>query len=52
MPETVKIKLSEYARLKERSDWLSCLETAGVDNWEGYDYACDIKNYGEKETEE
>ena len=32
----------ENEKLEERSDWLSCLESAGVDNWEGYDYAVDL----------
>lgn len=29
--------------LEKRNEWLSCLEAAGVDNWEGYDYAIDFK---------
>ena len=28
--------------LKERSAWLSALEAAGVDNWEGIDVAVEI----------
>lgn len=32
----------EIVSLKKRDNWLSCLEAAGVDNWEGYDIACDI----------
>lgn len=32
----------ELEDLKERDQWLSCLEAAGVDNWEGYDYAKDL----------
>lgn len=42
--ETVTITKKEYERLLEDSDWLSCLEQAGVDNWDGWDYAIDIKN--------
>ncbi|WTW93671.1 hypothetical protein OG216_09900 [Streptomycetaceae bacterium NBC_01309] len=34
---------AENAELQERSDWLTCLEHAGVDNWIGYDTACEIK---------
>ena len=28
----------------EDSEWLSCLEQAGVDNWEGYNIAVDIRD--------
>jgi hypothetical protein len=28
--------------LEKRDKWLSCLEAAGVDNWEGYDIAIDM----------
>ena len=31
-------------KLQERDNWLNCLEAAGVDNWEGYDIAQDIRN--------
>lgn len=27
----------------EDSDWLNCLEIAGVDNWSGYDHAREIQ---------
>ena len=27
---------------EKRLLWLDCLEEAGVDNWEGMDYACDL----------
>ena len=30
---------SEYESLKDRDFKLECLENAGVDNWEGYDFA-------------
>lgn len=30
--------------LLERDKWLSCLEQAGVDNWEGYGIAIDIQD--------
>ncbi len=30
--------------LDERERWLICLEAAGVDNWEGYDFAADMYN--------
>ena len=31
-------------KLQDRDDWLCCLESAGVDNWEGYDVAQDIRD--------
>ena len=30
--------------LDKREQWLICLEAAGVDNWEGYDYAAEMYN--------
>lgn len=30
--------------LQKRVDWLNCLECAGVDNWNGWEYALDIYN--------
>lgn len=45
--ETVTIKKSEYERLLKDSDWLSCLEAAGVDNWEGMEEAIRIRNEDE-----
>ena len=40
--ETVTISKKEYESLKEDSRWLSCLEDAGVDNWDGIDYASEL----------
>ena len=40
--ETVTIPLVEYEQLLKESEWLSCLEAAGVDNWIGFDDARDI----------
>lgn len=39
--ETVTITKKEYEELLESQRWLNCLENAGVDNWSGYDYACE-----------
>lgn len=36
---TVTISLEEYEALKAESEFLNALEAAGVDNWDGYDYA-------------
>lgn len=38
------IPKSEYARLLERDEWLSFLEAAGVDNWEGYSETYDLRD--------
>lgn len=37
--ETVTIPKFEHMMLKDSDLLLSCLENAGVDNWEGYHYA-------------
>ena len=42
MNETVTITKSEYKQLLKDSNWLSALEQAGVDNWEGIDEAIRI----------
>lgn len=40
--EMVTIPLSKYLRLIECQKTLYALNAAGVDNWEGYDFAMDI----------
>lgn len=40
--ETVTITKEEYDDLLETKCWADALEAAGVDNWEGYDYAMEI----------
>lgn len=40
--ETVTIPVREYNALKRKIAWLNCLENAGVDNWNGIDYAYEI----------
>jgi len=42
MVETVTIPKGEYYRLLEDKDYLACLETCGVDNWQGFDDAIDM----------
>lgn len=37
--EQVTISRKEHDVLLERDEWLSALEEAGVDNWQGYDDA-------------
>ncbi len=42
MREKILVDKEEYEKLLEDSEWLRCLEAAGVDNWEGYDYAQEL----------
>lgn len=42
--QTITITKKEYESLLEDSKWLQCLENAGVDNWDGYDYARELFN--------
>jgi len=51
MDEMIEVSKLEFENMKkriehleERDAWLDCLEIAGVDNWEGYSYACDIRD--------
>jgi hypothetical protein len=37
--EMVSITKAEYVSLLEDSNFLSCLQACGVDNWQGYDDA-------------
>lgn len=36
---TLILSKNEYNRINEQLEWLQCLESAGVDNWEGIDEA-------------
>ena len=38
----VTITEEHYRELRERDEWLSALEAAGVDNWDGYEIAMEI----------
>jgi len=42
--ETITITKKEYNSLLEDSEWLQALEGAGVDNWDGFDYAKELFN--------
>lgn len=44
MSDLVTIPKSEYEELLERDRWLTALEGAGVDNWDGIDYAGELFN--------
>jgi hypothetical protein len=50
--EVITITKKEYESLLEDAKWLRALENAGVDNWEGYDFARDLYNEDEDEDEE
>ena len=39
MEEMITITQKEYDQLRKDSDWLYYLERAGVNNWNGFDYA-------------
>lgn len=47
--ETVTISKKEYDSLKDDAFRLQCLEGAGVDNWQGYDFAMEEYNQGRSE---
>lgn len=40
--ETVTIPRAEYEDLLQSSEWLACLENAGVDNWGGISFAHEL----------
>lgn len=40
-PETITINKAHYDQLISDSEKLAALERAGVDNWDGYDFAMD-----------
>lgn len=43
MPEEqITISREFYNELLESQKWLDALESAGVDNWSGYDYAREL----------
>jgi hypothetical protein len=42
MSDMIEITYEEYKRLLEAERMLGALEGAGVDNWEGYDYAMEM----------
>ena len=48
--ETVTIPKEEYESLLEDSRFLAALRAAGVDNWEGYDYAFDYLGEDEEDV--
>jgi hypothetical protein len=41
----ITISKTEYQNLVYASNFLQALEAAGVDNWEGYEHACQEVSY-------
>lgn len=41
-PGMIEIPLEEYEQLINDQNFLLALQGAGVDNWEGYDDACEM----------
>lgn len=39
----ITITVAEYEDLLDRSEWLGFLEEAGVDNWEGINWAHELR---------
>jgi hypothetical protein len=53
MEPKVEISESLYRELLERDNFLSALEAAGVDNWDGYEYAQEfIEQWNNEHSEE
>jgi hypothetical protein len=50
--ETITITKKEYDELCHAESVLNALYAAGVDNWDGYDMAMDMKDEDEDEEED
>lgn len=48
---TVTITEDEYKSLLDDAFWRTCLEHAGVDNWDGFDWAMEEYHKGESEED-
>ena len=51
MEEMITIAKKEYDQFCKDSEWLSYLEQAGVDNWDGIDTAMEIKRDEQEDDE-
>jgi hypothetical protein len=49
---TITITVEEYEELKRDQDFLNCLAAAGVDNWEGYEYAQELMDDDDDDEDE
>ena len=52
LKEKITIDKTYFDQLKDDSFFLNCLRNAGVNNWEGWDYACEEYEESEEITEE
>jgi len=50
LDEAGKEFLEELKQADKDLNWLECLESAGVDNWSGIDFAHELRN-GEEDEE-
>ena len=50
-PGMVRVPEKELKEMQERLRWLDALEGAGVDNWSGYDYAAELFDEEEDNTD-
>lgn len=50
--EMITITKEKYDSLIEDFNFMRCLEDAGVDNWNGYEYAIELYSEMEKEGED
>lgn len=41
---TITIPIEEYRDLSERAEKYDCVRAAGVDNWDGWEYAMEMYN--------
>lgn len=51
MSKTIEIPYELFQEMKDDIGWLRALEIAGVDNWEGIDYASELYRQGMKDLE-
>ena len=49
--ETITIPKKEYEQLCKDSEFYHALRSAGVDNWDGWDYALEILEDNENEND-
>jgi len=48
MNEQITISIERYNELVDSERMLTALQNAGVDNWDGYDYAIELYQQWEK----
>ena len=50
--ETITITIAEYNDLLDDARWRACVEGAGVDNWDGFDWAMEEYYGGDDDDDE